>query len=206
MKPDIRWLDDPQVFRVGQLPAHSDHRIYRDADEMARGESSLCQSLDGTWQFIYSANPGERPKDFYRPDFEASRFDEIKVPCHIELAGYDRIHYVNTLYPWEGRVYRRPAYTPGAGKDGIGSFAEADYNPVGSYRRMFDLDAGLRGQRVCIRFEGVEQAMYVWLNGSFVGYAEDSFTPSEFDLTPYIRDEGNVLAVEVYKNSTAAYL
>ena len=206
MKPDIRWLDDPQVFRVGQLPAHSDHRIYRDADEMARGESSLCQSLDGTWQFIYSVNPGERPRDFYRPDFEAARFDEIKVPCHIELAGYDRIHYVNTLYPWEGRVYRRPAYTPGAGKDGIGSFAEADYNPVGSYRRMFDLDAGLRGQRVCIRFEGVEQAMYVWLNGSFVGYAEDSFTPSEFDLTPYIRNEGNVLAVEVYKNSTAAYL
>ena len=206
MKPDIRWLDDPQTFRVGQLPAHSDHMIYADMDEMERQESSLCQSLNGTWQFAYSVNPKSRPTDFYKKDYEAGHFDEIQVPCHIEMAGYDKLHYTNVLYPWEGKVYRRPAYALGQDRTEAGSFSEADYNPVGSYRKVFDLDKGLIGKRVCIRFEGVEQAMYVWLNGQFVGYAEDSFTPSEFDLTPYIEEQNNVLAVEVYKNSTAAYL
>lgn len=206
MKPDIRWLDDPQTFRVGQLPAHSDHKIYANMNEMERQQSSLCQSLNGTWQFAYSVNPKSRPTDFYKKDYEAGHFDEIQVPCHIEMAGYDKLHYTNVLYPWEGKVYRRPAYALGQDRTEAGSFSEADYNPVGSYRKVFDLDKGLIGKRVCIRFEGVEQAMYVWLNGQFVGYAEDSFTPSEFDLTPYIEEQNNVLAVEVYKNSTAAYL
>lgn len=206
MQPDIKWLDDPQVFRVGQLPAHSDHKIYASVEEMERQESSLCQCLNGTWQFAYSKNPMSRPEAFYQTDYDASGFGEIQVPCHIEMAGYDKIHYINTLYPWEGKVYRRPAYALGKDKTEEGSFSEAEYNPVGSYRRTFDLDEGLRGKRVCIRFEGAEQAIYVWLNGQFVGYAEDSFTPSEFDLTPYIKESGNLLAVEVYKNSTAAYL
>ena len=122
----------------------------------------------------------------------------------MELAGFDRIHYINTMYPWEGHEYRRPART-GFGEQ-KGQFSEAEYNPVGSYRCVFDLKPALRNRRVCISFEGVEKAMYVWLNGHFVGYAEDSFTPSDFDLTPWIREKGNVLAVEVYKHSTASYL
>lgn len=206
MQPDIKWLDDPQVFRVGQLSAHSDHKIYGSEEELERRESSLCQSLNGVWQFAYSVNPKVRPEDFYKTDYNAEGFGEIQVPCHIEMAGYDKIHYINTLYPWEGKVYRRPAYALGEDRVEAGSFSEADYNPVGSYRKVFDLEEGLRGKRVCIRFEGAEQAVYVWLNGQFVGYAEDSFTPSEFDLTPYIKDKDNLLAVEVYKNSTAAYL
>ena len=206
MQPDIKWLDDPQTFRVGQLPAHSDHKCYVDGEEMTGKGSSLYQSLNGTWQFAYSANPKERPVDFYKTDYPADEFGEIQVPCHIQMAGYDTIQYVNTMYPWEGKVYRRPAYALGADRVEAGSFSEADYNPVGSYRKVFDLAEGLREKRVCICFEGVEQAVYVWLNGQFVGYAEDSFTPSEFDLTPYIKNEGNVLAVEVYKNSTASYL
>lgn len=206
MQPDIKWLDDPQVFRVGQLPAHSDHKIYASVEEMERQESSLGQCLNGIWQFAYAKNPMSRPEDFYQPDYDAAGFGEIQVPCHIEMAGYDKIHYINTLYPWEGKVYRRPAYALGKDKKEEGSFSEAEYNPVGSYRKTFDLDEGLRGKRVCIRFDGAEQAIYVWLNGQFVGYAEDSFTPSEFDLTPYIKESGNLLAVEVYKNSTAAYL
>lgn len=206
MQPDIKWLDDPQVFRVGQLPAHSDHKIYGSVEEMERRESSLYQSLNGMWQFAWSVNPKSRPADFYREDYNMEGFWEIKVPCHIEIAGYDKIHYINTMYPWEGQVYRRPAYALGEDRKEEGSFSEAAYNPVGSYRRTFDLEEGLKGRRVCICFEGVEQAVYVWLNGQFVGYAEDTFTPSEFDLTPYIREKGNVLAVEVYKNSTAAYL
>lgn len=206
MQPDIRWLDDPRVFRVGQLPAHSDHKIYGSVEEMERQESSLYQSLNGTWQFACSVNPQSRPADFFREDYPADGFGEIQVPCHIEMAGYDKIHYINTMYPWEGQVYRRPAYALGEDRTEAGSFSEAEYNPVGSYRKTFDLEEGLKGRRVCICFEGVEQAVYVWLNGQFVGYAEDTFTPSEFDLTPYIRERGNVLAVEVYKNSTAAYL
>lgn len=206
MQPDIKWLDDPQTVRVGQLPAHSDHRIYGNTEEMKRRESSLVQPLNGLWQFVWSVNPQSRPVDFFKEDYDAEGFGEIRVPCHMEMAGYDKIHYINTMYPWEGKVYRRPAYALGEDQEQAGSFSQADYNPVGSYRKVFDLDEGLWGKRVCICFEGVEQAMYVWLNGQFIGYAEDSFTPSEFDLTPYIREKDNVLAVEVYKNSTAAYL
>lgn len=206
MNADIKWLDDPQVFRVGQLPAHSDHKIYAGEGELSEGESSLCQSLDGTWKFHFSVNAKTRPADFFEEAYDTGAFDEIAVPGHIELAGYDRIQYINTMYPWEGTIFRRPAFAPGQDEMGIGSFSEADYNPVGSYVKRFDLAEGLVGKRVCICFDGVEQAMYVWINGCFVGYAEDSFTPSEFDLTPYIRERDNVLAVEVYKRSTAAYL
>lgn len=206
MKPDIKWLDDPEVFRVMQLPAHSDHRIYADKEEMRTGRSSLYQVLDGIWDFHYSRNAAERPVRFYEEGFDDSRFDRIKVPGHIELQGYDKIHYINTMYPWEGKIYRRPACALGEERREEGSFSEAAYNPVGSYRLRFDLKKELCGKRVCICFEGVEEAVYVWMNGHFIGYAEDSFTPSEFELTPFIREKGNLLAVEVHKRSTAAYL
>lgn len=111
----------------------------------------------------------------------------------MELQGYDRIHYINTMYPWEGHVEMRPPHI------------DWDHDPVGSYVKEFDLEEGLRGKRVCISFQGVEQAFYVWLNGQFVGYGEDSFTPSDFDLTPMIRETGNRLCVEVYKRSSAAW-
>lgn len=206
MEADIRWLDDPQVFQVNRLPAHSDHRFYRSKEEYIEGRTGLCQSLNGQWQFHWSPNARERPETFYREDFDSSGFGYMEVPGHIELAGYDRIHYINTMYPWEGHVYRRPAWsTPESGPQ-KGQFSEAEYNPVGSYIREFELDPGLKGERICITFEGVEQALYLWLNGQFVGYGEDSFTPSDFDLTPYIREGKNRLAVEVHKRSTAAYL
>ncbi|MDO5297882.1 MAG: glycoside hydrolase family 2 TIM barrel-domain containing protein [Clostridia bacterium] len=206
MQANIQWLDDPRVFRVGQLDAHSDHVFYRGEADYAAGVSALCQSLDGTWRFRYAPNAKARPADFYQEGYDFSSFDEIAVPGHIELAGYDTIHYINTLYPWEGKLFRRPPFTglPGAKMEGM--FSEAAYNPVGSYIRTFDLEAPLRGRRVILRFEGVEQAMYVWLNGAFIGYAEDTFTPSEFDLTDAVRDTGNVLAVEVHKRSSAAFL
>lgn len=205
-KPELRWLDDPEVFRVNVLPAHSDHRFYGTEEDFAERKNSLYQSLNGIWKFFWSENAAGRPKDFYREDFDLSDFGTIPVPCHMEMAGYDRIHYINTMYPWEGHQYRRPAYSLERAGARAGQFSEAEYNPVGSYRKEFDLEPGLRGKRVCISFEGVEQAVYVWLNGQFVGYGEDSFTPSDFDLTPYIRERGNVLAVEVHKRSTAAYL
>ena len=202
--PDLAWLDDPEVFRVGQIKAHSDHHFFDGEETYQKQEESLCQCLNGTWQFAWSKNPAGRPADFYREDADVSGFGTIQVPGHMELAGFDRIHYINTMYPWEGHEYRRPAKT-GFGEQ-KGQFSEAEYNPVGSYRCVFDLKPALRNRRVCISFEGVEKAMYVWLNGHFVGYAEDSFTPSDFDLTPWVREKGNVLAVEVYKHSTASYL
>jgi len=206
MNAEIKWLDDPQVFEAGRLPAHSDHYFFRNEEELDRGESSLEQSLNGMWKFCYSTCAKERPAEFFKEDFDCSGFDWIKVPCHIEMAGYDKIHYINTMYPWEGHIFRRPAHSLHGEALWEGSFSEASYNPVGSYVKEFDLDQGLINQRIIIRFEGVEQAMYLWLNGSFIGYSEDSFTPAEFDLTPYIREKGNRLAVEVHKRSSAAFL
>ncbi len=204
--PQLNWLDDPEVFRVNMLPAHSDHRFYGTEADFEEKKDNLYQSLNGEWQFFWSKNASQRPAEFYREDFDLSGFGTIPVPCHIEMAGFDRIHYINTMYPWEGHLYRRPAYSLEGVGPVYGQFSQAEYNPVGSYRKQFDLNKELLGKRICISFEGVEQAMYVWLNGQFVGYGEDSFTPSDFDLTPYIREKGNVLAVEVHKRSTAAYL
>ena len=149
-------------------------------------------------------NAKKRPVSFYENGYDISEFDEIQVPQHIELAGYDKIHYINTMYPWEGHEYRRPAGT--CNHIGEGMFSEASYNPTGSYVRFFDLEEALIGKRVILSFEGAEQAIYVWINGEFVGYAEDSFTVSEFDITRYVKETGNRLCVEVHKRSTAAFL
>ena len=194
MQANLNWLTDPEVFRVNRLDAHSDHLCYATEQEMERGTSSLYQSLDGCWKFAWSQNPSLRPEGFWQEDFDDSRFGTISVPGHIELQGYGQIQYINTLYPWDGRAELRPPEI------------DWDHTSVGSYVRTFDLEPGLLGKSVCICFQGVERAFYVWLNGHFVGYAEDSFTPSEFDLTPYLRERDNRLCVEVYQHSSASWL
>ena len=206
MNADMKWLDNPEVFKVNQLEPHSDHCYYLDYSDMKKEKNPLLQSLNGQWEFAYSKNVMERPVDFYKETFDASGFDKIMVPGHIELAGYDKIRYINTMYPWEGKEYHRGAYSMEATGAEEGMFSEAQYNPVGSYIKYFDLDKNMCGKRIHICFEGVEEAMYLWLNGQFIGYAEDSFTPSEFDLTAYVKEKGNVLAVQVHKMSTAAFL
>ena len=193
-RPDLAWLADPAVFAVNRLDAHSDHVCYRTAQEAAAGRTSLRQSLDGAWRFAWSPCPAARPADFWQPDADLSAFGTICVPGHIEMQGYGQIQYANTIYPWDGRSGLTPPQI------------DWDDDPVGSYVTDFTLDEGLRGQRVCVCFEGVEQAMYLWCNGRFVGYAEDSFTPSEFELTEYLRDGVNRLCVEVYKRSSAAWI
>ena len=206
MDADIKWLDEPETFRVNQLPAHSDHYYYGNYDEWRHNNSRFAQNLDGQWQFNFAENPREREEDFYKTDYDSSSFGTIEVPSEIELNNYAQNNYINTLIPWEGKIYRRPAYALSLDDTQEGSFSDGDDNTVGEYLKHFDLDSSLRGKQVRIRFDGVERAMYVWLNGHFIGYAEDSFTPSEFDLTPYIQDEGNVLAVEVFKHSTASWI
>ena len=206
MDADIKWLDEPETFRVNQLPAHSDHYYYGNYDEWRHNNSRFAQNLDGQWQFNFAENPRKRENDFYKVDYDSSSFGTIEVPSEIELNNYAQNNYINTLIPWEGKIYRRPAYALSPDDAQEGSFSDGDDNTVGEYLKHFDLEPSLRGKQIRIRFDGVERAMYVWLNGHFIGYAEDSFTPSEFDLTPYIQDEGNVLAVEVFKHSTASWI
>lgn len=194
MQANLNWLTDPTVFRVNRLDAHSDHVCYASAKELAQGVTSLRQSLDGQWCFTWSRNPAQRPSAFWQADFDDSDFASIQVPGHMELQGFGKIQYINTLYPWDGHSELRPPQI------------DWDNTAVGSYVKVFDLEPGLRNKRVCISFQGVEQAFYVWLNGSFVGFSEDSFTPSDFDLTPYLREENNRLCVEVYQRSSAAWL
>lgn len=182
MNPTLDWLHDPEVFEVNREPAHSDHIL---------GQRQL---LNGTWSFAYSEHPSERPADFFRTDYGLDGFGTIQVPGHIQLQGHGKPQYVNCQYPWEGHEQLVPPQIP-------------EHNPVGSYVRCFDLDEKLlNGKHYFLRFEGVETAIYVWLNGHFVGYAEDSFTPSEFNITPYIKEKDNRLAVEVYRYSTASWL
>lgn len=194
MQPQLAWLEDPEVFQVNRLDAHSDHMYYQSEEDRQAGKNRLCQSLNGQWKFAWSSRPADRPERFYEEGYEDSAFGTITVPGHIELQGYDQIHYINTMYPWDGKAFLRPPHI------------DWDYNPVGSYVKEFDLEQPLLGKRVCISFQGVEQAFFVWLNGQFIGYSEDTFTPSEFDLTDIIKERNNRLCVEVYKRSSAAWL
>ena len=187
MKPTLEWLANPEIYEVNREKAHSDH-TYTTKD------GNLRQSLNGTWKFNYTEHPNSRPADFYKTDFDVTSFDDIIVPGHIQLQGYDKPQYVNTQYPWEGHEQLVPPQIP------------KKRNPVGSYVKFFDVDKELLGKETFISFQGVETAIYVWLNGEFVGYSEDSFTPSEFNITPYLKEKNNKLAVEVYRYSTASWL
>ena len=187
-RPELSWLEDPRVFAVNRLDAHSDHTWYD-----ATGDG-LRQSLDGPWQFAYSPCPDQRPADFWQAGACLDGFGEIAVPGHIELQGYGQIQYINTMYPWDGRRAIRPP-----------QIAWED-TAVGSYVKTFVLDQALQNKRVCVSFQGVERAFYCWCNGQFVGYSEDSFTPADFDLTPYLQEGENRLCVEVYKHCSGSWL
>lgn len=191
-KPE--WLEDPQVFAVNRIPAHSDHCYYESEEEASKGEMGLRQLLNGTWKFSYASCPSDREADFYKEDYDDSGFGNIEVPGHIELNGYGRCQYINTMYPWDGLADIRPPFT------------DKENNPVGSYIREFELKDSLKGKRQFLSFQGVETAFYVWLNGTFIGYAEDSFTPSEFEITHAVKAGVNRLAVEVYKRSSASWI
>lgn len=194
MEPKLAWLSDPEVFGVNRERAHSDHRYYQNTEEMEKKDSSFLQCLNGTWKFAYAANPSERKEHFYEMEDSAEGFLDIQVPGHIQLQGYDRCHYINTMYPWDGKEMLRPPH-----------ISEED-NPVGSYLCFFTPRLPGDGERSYLSFQGVETAFYVWLNGTFVGYGEDSFTPTEFEVTDLLIPGENRLAVEVYKRSSASWV
>ncbi len=187
MKPELFWLEDPQIFEVNTEKAHSDHTF------TVNGVSAVT-SLNGEWRFAYTETPENRLADFYKEDFSVDNWAQITVPGHIQLQGYGAPQYTNIAYPWEGRESLVPPQIP------------KKFNPVGSYVKFFDYEKDDSFKRAYISFQGVETAFYVWLNGHFVGYGEDSFTPSEFDITPYLKEKNNRLAVEVYRFSTASWL
>ncbi|MFC5630227.1 MULTISPECIES: glycoside hydrolase family 2 TIM barrel-domain containing protein [Streptococcus] len=193
-KPSLEWLENPEIFAVNKISAHSDHTYFTSEEEAKIGKMKLRQSLNGKWRFSYARNPSQRQADFYKIDYDISSFDWIEVPGHIQNQGYDKRQYVNTQYPWDGMEELRP---PQVSKE---------YNPVGSYVKYFEIDEALVGKKIMISFQGVETAFYVWLNGHFIGYGEDSFTPTEFELTEFLVEGDNKLAVEVYKRSSASWL
>ncbi|MBC5625049.1 DUF4981 domain-containing protein [Clostridium sp. NSJ-49] len=193
--PSIEWLSNPEIFRVNRIDAHSDHLYYENKEDIKLGyDMPLRQSLNGKWRFAYAVNQDERIKDFYKDDYDCSNFDYINVPGHIQMQGYDKCQYINTMYPWDGHDELRPPHI------------SKTYNPVGSYVKHFTVKEELKNKKTFVSFQGVETAFYVWLNGEFIGYSEDTFTPSEFDITDYLRDGENKLAVEVYKRSSASWI
>ena len=153
-------------------------------------ETPYVKSLNGRWRYNWCGSPAQRPRDFWKTDFDDSRWYEIDVPSCVEMKGFGVPQYSNIKYP-------HPATPP---------YTDRNYNPVSSYRTTFTVPADWRGRSVFLRFEGVYSAYYVWVNGEKVGFSEDSCTAHEFNVSKYLRPGENQLAVEVYRWSDGAYL
>ncbi|MFD0552637.1 glycoside hydrolase family 2 TIM barrel-domain containing protein [Streptomyces rectiviolaceus] len=191
------WNANPRVFQVNREPARTRLVPYASTADALRGEltkSPYHRSLNGKWRFHWSRNPEQRPTGFEADDYDVSGWDHIPVPSNWEIEGYPEPIYLNIKYPWEG--YEKPDF-PDVPKD---------FNPVGSYRRTFTVPDDWSGRRTLISFQGVKSAFFVWVNGKKVGYSEDSYTPAEFDISPYLRPGANSLSVEVYRWSDGSWL
>lgn len=191
------WNNNPEIFQVNRLPARAHFISYATIEEaltVPKKKARRYYSLNGKWKFAFSKNPDERIVNFYKLDYDCSNWAEINVPAHWQLEGYDYPQYRNAGYPWVGHDTIEPPFAP------------TNYNPVGQYVTYFTVPKEWDTQTVKISFQGVESAFYVWLNGDFVGYSEDTFTPSDFDLTPYLVNGVNKLAVEVYRWCDGSWL
>ncbi len=184
---DVKKIFDPLFYSENCVKPHSDHLFYRDMNECMGRRSSFQISLNGMWKFKYTAGIDEAPDDFMMPDHDCALWDDIRVPGHIQLQGYDRPQYVNSQYPWDGHEEYRIGQVP------------VKYNACGSYVTYFNLPSGREGEKTMIAFGGVESGYALWLNGQYVGYSEDSFDLHEFDISSYVVPGRNKLAVQVYK-------
>lgn len=193
MEFDVKKIHDPKFFKENCMAAHSDHVTYKNEAEAMEQNSSFRLSLDGIWKFHYAKNDAQTIPGFEAENYNCRPWDDIRVPAHIQMEGYDIPQYANIQYPWDGRedVWRDAVPT--------------DFNPVASYVKYFTLPEGFIKNELYISFQGVESGFALWLNGSYVGYSEDSFTPSEFDLTPYVKEGENKLAVKVFKWSSSSW-
>ena len=193
MEFDVKKIHDPKFFKENCMAAHSDHVTYKNEAEAMEQNSSFRLSLDGIWKFHYAKNDAQTIPGFEAENYNCRPWDDIRVPAHIQMEGYDIPQYANIQYPWDGRedVWRDAVPT--------------DFNPVASYVKYFTLPEGFIKNGLYISFQGVESGFALWLNGSYVGYSEDSFTPSEFDLTPYVKEGENKLAVKVFKWTSSSW-
>jgi len=191
--------ENPLVIGINKEPAHLSFVHYDDvisalSDSTFEIHSPYYRSLDGMWKFHWSKNPSERPEDFYMTNFDISKWDEIHVPSNWQMEGYGIPIYVNEKYPFHPD---RPANPPLIPKDN---------NPVGSYRTTFNIPDNWDGRDIYIHFGGVKSAFYIWVNGKKVGYSQGSMTPAEFNISSFLQNGKNELAVEVYRWSDGAYL
>jgi len=193
MSFEIKKIHDPKFFKENCMSAHSDHISYADEKEAEEKKSSFWLPLDGIWKFHYAKNYAQAVTGFEAEDFDCKCWDDIRVPAHIQMEGYDIPQYVNIQYPWDGR------------EDVWRDTVPSEFNPVASYVKYFTLPEGFMKNGLYISFQGVESGFALWLNGQYVGYSEDSFTPSEFDLTPYVKEGENKLAVQVFKWTSSSW-
>ena len=194
---DVAKLSNPEIYMENRVAAHSDHVCYRNWEEakdrydelpdVLGKKSSFRLFLDGTWKFHYAKNYEQTIKGFEQEAYDCRSWTDIRVPAHIQMEGYDSPQYANTQYPWDGREEIWTEEMP------------TEFNPVASYVKYFTVPKHMEGERIFISFQGAESGLVVWLNGVYVGFSEDSFTPSEFELTPYIKEGENKLAVQVFK-------
>lgn len=190
---DSNIIKNPEIFEQNRLAAHSDHVCYKNELEKIKGKSSLRYDMNGLWKFAYAKNQSLAPCGFEAADYDCKSWDEIRVPAHIQMEGYDVPIYTNTTYPWEADESIKPGEVPSI------------FNPVASYVKYFTIPENMKNKRVCISFQGVESGFALWLNGHYVGYSEDTFDPSDFELTDYIVEGENKLAVRVWKWTSSSW-
>ncbi len=195
----LDW-ENPQVFGINKEVPHAIRFAYPDiksalADSGLLPQPPFYKSLDGRWKFHWVKNPGSRPRDFYKTDYNVRKWDEITVPGTWQMQGYGKPIYLNHPFPFNPDYKTlHPPHIP------------HDYNPVGSYRRNFTIPKDWSGKEIFIHFAGVKSAFYIWINGQRVGYSQGSMTPAEFNITQYVKKGKNVLAIEVYRWSDGSYL
>ena len=191
---DENRLKDPGYYRENRLDPHTDHIWYCSEAEKEAGISSHRMSLDGQWKFFHAVNPGQIIPGFEQPEYDCSGWTDIQVPAHIQMEGYGVPQYCNTMYPWTGHETLLPGEIP------------ARFNPVACYVKTFFLPESMQGKRVFISFQGVESCVALWLNGRYIGFSSDSFTPHEFELTGALKDGENKLACRVYRFCAGSWL
>lgn len=185
--------DNVGVLQVNREQPHATMMVYAAREQAASYQfekSTYHVSLNGLWKFKWSKNPAQRPVDFYKSSFDASRWDNLEVPSNWEMKGYGTRIYTNNIYPFNTEGLRAPY----------------DDNPVGSYRREIEVPEIWDGRQVYINFGAVESAFYLWINGEKVGYSQGSRTPAEFNITRYLKKGKNLIAAEVYRWSDGSYL
>ena len=191
------WLNSPEIFEINRLAAKNFSVSYDTKEEALQYRpysSQRVQLLNGTWKFQLVNKPSERLKGFEAIDVDHSKWVDIQVPGHWQLQGYDYPQYTNRIYPWIGNEEVNEGTAP------------VEYNPVGAYVTYFDLPRNFVGQPVYISLQGVESAFYIYVNGECIGYSEDSFTNADFDLTPYLKEKNNKLALEVFRWCDASWI